>query len=553
MGNLSAHRPAESPSPGSSMSDEARMSRLGYNQELRRVLGFFENFGIAFCYISPVVGIYSLFVLGLGSGGPAYLWLMFIALAGQMLVALTFAEMGSSFPLAGALFQWAKNLVGPGYGWFVGWAYGWALLITVAAVDTGVVGYAAALINKYFGTHFTSVNPNTVLLFTLGMIAVQTIFNIVGIRLSGLISKFGVIVEVVLTFGIALLLGIQGFHHGLGYLFSTQGVEFAKSNPLGVDFGGNWLLGAALVAVLAHVYIFYGFESAGDVAEEVMNASRRVPRAIVSSLAVAGFTSFVFIGALVLAIPASDGGFTKAASLTGGIGYILGANVPAAAIQDIILLLVVFSFFSCGTAIQAAAARLIFSYSRDRALPASGTLRIVSPRFQTPVSALILAAIVPTVFALLVHFTPTQPIQVGFITYPANVNALFILVSFGVSGIYLAFQMVVLAGLIARLRGWRPDGDFTLGSWAIPVYVLALVYGVGMLLNILVPTGINSPKGLLFNYDWMTLVVVIVIMLIGAIYFLATKPALRIAQSAQDRSAATLGAAAGGGGAAPPP
>ncbi|HYY45225.1 MAG TPA: amino acid permease-associated protein, partial [Actinomycetota bacterium] len=64
MGNLSAHRPAESPNPGSSMSDEARMSRLGYNQELRRVLGFFENFGIAFCYISPVVGIYSLFVLG---------------------------------------------------------------------------------------------------------------------------------------------------------------------------------------------------------------------------------------------------------------------------------------------------------------------------------------------------------------------------------------------------------------------------------------------------------------------------------------------------------
>ena len=57
-----------------------------------------------------------------------------------------------------------------------------------------------------------------------------------------------------------------------------------RPSPLGVDFGGNWWLGAAFVAILAHVYIFYGFESAGDVAEEVVHASKRVPRAIISSL-----------------------------------------------------------------------------------------------------------------------------------------------------------------------------------------------------------------------------------------------------------------------------
>ncbi len=62
-------------------------------------------------------------------------------------------------------------------------------------------------------------------------------------------------------------------------------------------------LGAALVAVLAHVYIFYGFESAGDVAEEVVDAGRRVPRAMISALLIGGLTSFVLVAARLLAIP----------------------------------------------------------------------------------------------------------------------------------------------------------------------------------------------------------------------------------------------------------
>ena len=45
-------------------------------------------------------------------------------------------------------------------------------------------------------------------------------------------------------FGIALILAIAGFNHGFSYLFTTQGVQHAATNPLGLDFHGNWLLGA---------------------------------------------------------------------------------------------------------------------------------------------------------------------------------------------------------------------------------------------------------------------------------------------------------------------
>ena len=162
-------------------------------------------------------------------------------------------------------------------------------------------------------------------------------------------------------------------------------------------------------------------------------------------------------------------------------------------IQDLALFVVCFAFFSCGLAIQAAAARLIFSYTRDHALPASPTLSRVSPRFRTPVNALLIAAIIPALFAALARFTPTQNIVIGFITIPAKVNALFLLVSFAVSGIYLSFLLVVLAALIARIRGWQPAGAFRLGGWAIPVMVAATVWLTVMLVNILLPIGGSQP------------------------------------------------------------
>jgi amino acid transporter len=128
--------------------DDARLESLGYRPQLNRVLGLFANFSVAFTYLSPMVGIYSLFLLGVGTGGPGYVWTTWIPVAGMLLVALVFGELASHYPIAGALYQYSKYNVGPRYGWFVGWFYGVALLVTVASVDVGVVGYVTALLHN---------------------------------------------------------------------------------------------------------------------------------------------------------------------------------------------------------------------------------------------------------------------------------------------------------------------------------------------------------------------------------------------------------------------
>ncbi len=504
--------------------EEQRLGALGYKQELNRVLSPFHSFSVAFTYLSPMVGIYSLFYLGAGAGGPRYIWLMFIPVIGMYFVALIFGELGSHYPIAGALYQYSKNTVGRRYGWWVGWFYMMALLVTIAAVDTGVVPYITDILNSWFKTSFDPSKNTTLLLFTIGLLVIQTVLNITGAKMMGRIAGIGAYVEIFGTIGIALILAAAGFNHGFGFLFTTQGAENVKTNSLQVDFGGHWWLGAALIAVLAHAFIFYGFESAGDVAEETRNASKQVPRAMRNALVIGGITSFILVGALLLATPKDPAGYAKATSSTSSVAFILGNAIHWAWLRDIMLLAVIFAFFSCGSSILGASSRMLFSYARDGATPAYKAISKVSPRFKTPVNALLLGALVPLIFTLLVNITPNKNVKIGFFTYPAHISALLALVSFGVSGIYLSFLLTVIGALYARTRGWVPAGHFTLGAKGMLINIIALVYLVVMLINIVIPTGINSPRATLFNFDWVTLVIMFAIAIVGLIVYLIAQP-----------------------------
>ena len=497
--------------------DGDRLVALGYRPELSRVLSLFDNFSVAFSYLSPMVGIYSLYTLGLGTGGPRYIWTIPVVVGGMLLVALVFGELSSEYPLSGALYQYGKYTVGPRYGWFIGWIYGFALLATVASVDSGAVGYVTSLSNIWLGTRLDPANHVTIFAIAGSIIVVSAILNSVGAKIMGYVARFGVYVETIGTFGVFIALAIFGFHHGLGFIFSSQGVEHLKSNPLGLNFGGNWWTGAALVAVLANVYIFYGFESAGDISEETVDAARQVPKAMRSALLYGGIASFVLVLGLLLATPKSG----IAGVVAGGVSGIL-AVLPAW-LQDFFLVMVIVAFFSCGTAVQGAGARVAFALARDGALPLSSKLKEVSPRHHTPANAILVGTVVPFLFLLLVLINPSKPVHVLWFDYPANVNALYALVSFATSGIYLAFFLTVLGAFVARWRGWKPNGTFALGKWGGPVTIAGGLYLLLMLLNIVWPSSLSSGRAV-FNYGWVTLLVMAIIVGAGAVYEALARP-----------------------------
>ena len=216
-------------------------------------------------------------------------------------------------------------------------------------------------------------------------------------------------VEIIGTFGIAIMLAIHGFHHGFGYLFTTQGAEHAATNPLGLDFGGNWLLGAALVAVLAPVYIFYGFESAGDIAEETKDAGRQVPRAMRLALIWGGDRVVRADRPRCCSRCPSDA--PVAATVTAAACRSSSASCPAApgppAAADHLRVLLL-RHVDPGRRLPAGVL-----LRRDGALPGSRGSRGCTPRFRTPVNALIGGAVVTVLFVLLVFASPAHNMHIS--------------------------------------------------------------------------------------------------------------------------------------------
>jgi len=92
-----------------STEDDAQLAALGYRGEFDRGMGLWANMALGFTYLSPLVGVYSLWAFSLSIGGPPAIWWIVIVGIGQLLVALVFGEVVSQYPLAGGIYPWTRR------------------------------------------------------------------------------------------------------------------------------------------------------------------------------------------------------------------------------------------------------------------------------------------------------------------------------------------------------------------------------------------------------------------------------------------------------------
>jgi len=447
--------------------DDAHLRSLGIKPELRRTLGFLSNFAIAFSFISVSTGSYGNFGVGIGLGGPAFFWSWPFVVAGQLLVALVFAELASHFPVAGSIYQWSKRLSNRTLGWFTGWFYFWAQVITVSAVAV-IVGYVIAGFTGGGQDFLDSPSPlgisNMHTFIAITALIITTLVNAFGVRLLALLNNIGVATEILGMLVFALVLLFFSNNQPVSVIFDTAGAEAANNGNLVATFA---------LGLFMSIFILYGFDTAGTFGEETLDASRQAPRGVIFSVLASGVVGVVFFLAVILAIPSVPD--TMAEGLAGGfpIATIIQANLAteiAAGVTfgELYLLVILASVFVCTLAIQGAATRMMFSMGRDHRLPLGGLWGHVNPTFQTPANAAIAVGVLAALPILV-----TGPFG-GFV------------LSICATGlIYLSYFLCNIGVLSARRRGWphRPAW-FNLGRWGMPVNILALVYGGVMILNI---------------------------------------------------------------------
>src|SRR5215467_14125459 len=225
---------AEQQATATDQQDSADLAQYGYKQELKRQLGLGSSFAVAFSYISPSTGIFTLFALGLTTLGGVLIWTWPVVALGQFIIALNFAEVTSHYPIAGSVFQWTKYLARRGYAWFNGWMYLFAGILTVTAVVATIPIALIPTIDglpSLVGAKEWTIQPTlgTSLVVALITLVVITVLNIYGVRLVAIVNNTGVVFEILGMFVFALILAIFHNHQGVHVITNSGGLPVTPS------------------------------------------------------------------------------------------------------------------------------------------------------------------------------------------------------------------------------------------------------------------------------------------------------------------------------------
>ncbi len=313
-------------------------------KSLKQTLGLWSATAIN---VGAIIGGGIFVVTGIVAGlaGSAFVISMIIAAAIALLTALSFAELTSWQAVEGSGYEYVRQLISPFAGFLSGWMWMIGNTFAGAAVSLGFAYYLAGAIPGL---------PSNIVAAITGL--AFTALNFVGIRQSAIINNLLVAVK----------LAVLGFFVVLGLThFSSSNLAPFEPFSSGVLFGAYFIF-----------FAYGGFARATVIAEEVKDAKRNVPRAVLLSLIISTIV-YICVGIVAVGLVGSSNLATSNSPLT----YAIGATGSHLAMQIVSFGGLVATASVLLTAILGVS-RMAFSMARRRDLPQ--TLAAVNSRFGTP-------------------------------------------------------------------------------------------------------------------------------------------------------------------------
>ena len=409
---------------------------------LKRNMGLFQltMYGVG---LILGAGIYVLIGQAAGLAGGAIWISVSLGVVLALFSGLSYAELTSIFPKAAAEYVFVKKSFKNNFlAFIIGWLTAITSIISAAVVSLGFGGYLAEFIKL------------PVVFSAIILIGILSLVNFIGIRESSWTNTVFTIIE---ASGLIMIIVI-------GFTYSDpQPVEYFVS-PTGVT---GIILAFALI-----FFAFIGFEDMANVAEEVKNPKRTMPRAIILSVVITGIIYVLVAFASIRVVNFEDLG-TSIAPLAdiadtalGAKGHIILSGIALFATTNTVLIILV------------AGARIFYGMAKEKSLPIF--FGIVHSKTKTPwiaVIGIMLSAIAftligdiavvatITVFATLITFAMvnlsvivlryTEPNIERPYRIPLNIGKFPIFPLFGLAiTIYMLFQfnfdvLLVGAGMIA--------------------------------------------------------------------------------------------------------
>jgi amino acid transporter len=480
-------------------SDEALLLRLGYSQVLYREMGGFSNFAISFTIISVLAGCLTSYYLAFNNGGPiAITWGWLLVGVFCVIVAMAMGEIASSMPTAGALYFWASKLGGPAWGWFTGWFNLLGQIAVTASIQYGSATFATALLNLWFpglvGTDTTTI----FIVFTV-IAAGQLGLNLLNVNLLSRINTLSAwwhMAGVALIVVILIIVPTQ--HRPVSFVFGEV------INNSGFSDTSIWFVFG--LGLLMAQYTVTGYDASAHMSEETRGASRATALGIVWSVAASVVFGFVLLVAVTFAVPDVQGTLDAAGM---AVVYIWSEATNDAWAEFMLVIVVIAQLF-CGTASVTSASRMMFAFSRDRAVPGSRLWRRVGAN-RVPVNSVI--AIAVTSWALML---PT--LANGVVGYAVGT-------SIAVIGLNIAFALPIILRIKAGDR-FEP-GAWSLGrhyKWVSRIAVAWIGLVCVLFLMPISPNGIPGAEGFAWEaVNYAPLTVGGALVLFGGWYFVSAR------------------------------
>lgn len=466
------------------------LHNMGYAQELERRLSRFSNFAVSFsiiCILSGGINSLAQATSGAGGIGIGLGWLI------GCFVSLTFAvamsQISSAYPTAGGLYHWGSILGNRGTGWVTAWLNLLGLITVLGAINVGTWTFFMGAFGPTLGIENTLTTQTIFLIIITGG---QALINHMGIKLTAKLTDFS---GYLIFFG-AILIGVVCLFAAdswdFGRLFTFKNYSGEAGGNVWPSVSNAWVFALGL---LLPIYTITGYDASAHTSEETIKAARSVPRAMVMSVIWSAIFGLVFLVPFVLMLPDMD----QAAAQGWNVFFWAFDQKVGSGIKEIVYLVVFVAQLLCGLATVTSASRMIFAFSRDGGLPASGALAKVSPKYRTPVAAIWTAAVLSVLF-----------VWGSSIVSVAGTSAYTIVVSCTVIFLFLSFTFPIVLGMMAwGTPKWDKMGPWNLGRGVYMLFgVLSLI---SMILIFII--GIQPPN------DWALYITVGFFILTAIVWF----------------------------------
>lgn len=359
-------------------------SRLAVQEEgtmhLRRgALTVFDGTVIGVASTAPAYSLTATIALLVGSIGLFSPSAMVIAFLPMLGVAVGFYWLNRRIPNCGTSYAWIAKALHPALGFFTGWV----IVVADVIVMISLAGVAAASTLTLFGQDPT--NKTWILIIGVAWIAALTWVVVRGIRLSARMQWVLLGIEYVVVVGFCLwaIIRVYADHPKGSHVLSLNWLL-----PWQAPGGGP----AVLIAVLAAVFIYWGWDTAANVNEETENATIAPGLASIYST-FALLLIYVFAAFAVVAyLPASASSGSNSSDLLTYMAQTLAGNNK---IWYLMVIAVVSSAASSTQTTILPTARVTFSMARDRIIPKS--FAAVHSRYLTPWFSTVVMGVVSTV------------------------------------------------------------------------------------------------------------------------------------------------------------